>query len=70
MLTERIYCDLHDVDIKQEQKCIGCPFRLESKDQSVLAPVHAVASQSKKKRVVEVWQSVAASLSGIVQVVK
>ena len=70
MLTDRIYCDLYDKVLQVDDKCAGCPFRLASKDQSTLGHIHAAIKAKKRKRSVEVWQSVAAILSGIVQVVK
>lgn len=70
MLTDRIYCDLYDKVLQVEDKCAGCPFRLARKDQSTLGHIHAAIKAKKRKRSVEVWHSVAAILSGIVQVVK
>lgn len=65
-----MYCDLYDKDIDGKGKCATCCFCLTDKSKSELKHVHDAIKSKKKRSKVDVWQSVAASLTGIVQVVK
>jgi hypothetical protein len=71
---ERMFCELYDKEVTAQNgcisKCIGCQFAIADRSKSKLIEVHNSIKSKKRKRSVEVWQSVAASLSGLLQVVK
>jgi len=67
---ETMYCDLYDKEIDGKDKCATCCFCLTDKSKSELKQVHDAIKAKKKRSKVEVWQSVAVALSGILPSIK